>query len=373
MALLERTAPAPARAAGPPAYGSRAAAGEAFRPRRLGRAVVPIALAAALVAWVVPRVAGAPWGDIAGALGRLGVLELAAITALWLAGLWVHTLALTAAMPGLSSRRAFFLNITGSSVSNILPLGGAAGTVLNYTMSRSWGFTPAAFARWALLTNIWDVLVKLALPGLALTGLALARIDAGHDVSVLAGAGVVLLVVFAAAAGLLSTGDSGARALGRAADWVAVRVRRPCRDAGGYAGSAVSLRRDSAVLIASAWGRLTVGKVAYAALQAALLWLCLSCVGRVPALAVVFAAFAVERLLSLAVITPGATGIVEVGMTGVLGALGADAASAAAGVLLYRAFTVGMEIPVGGAGLLWWSLRRPAGVRECSDFLSGSR
>jgi uncharacterized membrane protein YbhN (UPF0104 family) len=27
-------------------------------------------------------------------------------------------------------------------------------------------------------------------------------------------------------------------------------------------------------------------------------------------------------------------------------------------VLVYRAITFGLEIPVGGVGLLWWSLRR---------------
>ena len=75
---------------------------------------------------------------------------------------------------------------------------------------------------------------------------------------------------------------------------------------------------------------------------------------------VVLAAFAVERILSMVVITPGATGVVEVGMTGVLVALGVDPTMSAAGVLLSRAFTFGMEIPVGGLSMLAWSLtRRP--------------
>ena len=76
-------------------------------------------------------------------MAALSPWQVALLAGVWLAGLWVHTLALTAAMPGLSSRRALFLNLTGSSVSNLLPLGGAAGTVVNYSMSRSWGFTRA--------------------------------------------------------------------------------------------------------------------------------------------------------------------------------------------------------------------------------------
>ena len=72
--------------------------------------------------------------------------------------------------------------------------------------------------------------------------------------------------------------------------------------------------------------------------------------------AIVFAAFAAERILTLAVLTPGAAGFVEVGMTGTLVALGVPAGPAAAGVLLYRGYTFLMEIPTGGAGMLWWWL-----------------
>jgi uncharacterized membrane protein YbhN (UPF0104 family) len=161
---------------------------------------------------------------------------------------------------------------------------------------------------------------------------------------------------------LLASGDTGARALGRTADRLAGLAGRRLPADGGYAEWAVRVRRDSAELIASSWGRLTVGKAAYALLQAALLWLCLGALGTVPRPEVVFAAFAVERLLSMAVITPGATGVVEVGMTGLLVVLGTDPVTAAAGVLVYRGITVGLEIPVGGAGLLWWTLRRNPGA-----------
>jgi uncharacterized membrane protein YbhN (UPF0104 family) len=99
-------------------------------------------------------------------------------------------------------------------------------------------------------------------------------------------------------------------------------------------------------------------KLAYAALQAVLLWACLRVVGADVHPAVVGAAFAVERILTMVAITPGATGIVELGMTGVLVAFHGEPATAAAGVLLYRAFIFGLEIPVGGLSMLAWSLRR---------------
>lgn len=330
-------------------------------------------MAAALIVFGLPWVSGASWSDIWAVLSSLALLQLAVLTVVWLLGLALQTIALAAALPGLSHRRAFFLNITGSSVSNLLPLGGAAGTVVNYLACRDWGFTTAAFVRWILVTNIWDVLGRLAIPGIALAWFAAS--DLGYS-EALAGAAIgasVLLAVLAALTVLLVGHDAGARGVGSAVEWLVERLRRsrlprgagwmrgarrPSRPEGWYAGRAVAIRRSIADLVASAWMRLTVGKALYALFQALLLWLCLDFLGEPPPLVIAFAAFAAERVLSLAVITPGATGIVELGMVGFLVRMGTDPAAAAGAVLLYRFFVVGMEIPVGGAGLLWWFARR---------------
>lgn len=317
----------------------------------------PVLLSVVLLGLALPAVLHVDWASIGAALATTTPTVLLGLCALWLVGLWVHTVALSAAMPGLSHRRALLLNLSGSSVSNLVPLGGAAGTVANFAMSRSWGFTSAAFARWALVTNIWDTLAKLVLPLLALVWIGRSGAPgpgALNSAAAWAGAG---LVVIGSATALLLSRDAVARRLGRGVDVVAVRLRRPCADEGGYAARAVDLRRDSAALITTTWGRLTIGKAAYAALQAVLLWACLAAVGAHPALSVVFAGFAVERVLSMLVLTPGATGFTEVGMAGALVAMGVGPVESAAGVLLYRAFTFGMEIPVGGLALLWWRAR----------------
>ena len=64
-------------------------------------------------------------------------------------------------------------------------------------------------------------------------------------------------------------------------------------------------RYDTASLVSTAWVRLTVGKVLYVALQTALLGGCLAAVGADVDPAVVFGAYAVQQVLSLASITPG--------------------------------------------------------------------
>ena len=324
-------------------------------PRRhvLLKAALSAALAAAILGIGLPKLAGAPWADVGAAMSRVSPLQLLALGCLWIVGLGVHTISLAAAMPGLSHRRSLLLNLTGSFVSNLFPLGGAAGTVANYSMARSWGFGRVEFARWALVTNLWDNAVKLALPTVAVGWLARTAVHS-DGLEAAATWSVLGLLVLAALAAWLFASDRLAARVGRLVAWSARRIGRAGE---GLPARAVVLRRDTAGLVAATWGRLTVGKLSYAVLQAALCWCSLRVVGVSVEPAIVFAAFAVERILSLAVLTPGATGFVELGMTGTLVALGVPAGQAAAGVLLYRGYTFLMEIPTGGAGMLWWWLR----------------
>lgn len=327
-------------------------------PWRVLEGVVSVALGAVLLVWGLPLVAGADWSDIGRVLQDLTALQVAALTVVWQMGLWVHTIALCAAMPGLSHPRAWFLNQTGSAVSNILPFGGAAGTALNYSTSRVWGFSTSAFLRWALVTNIWDTLGKLVVPAMAVLWLVIEGTTSPEELATAAIGGAVALGLLVAFTWFMVHRDQGARAVGRALDWLVARLRIRRLQNQRYALQAVEFRHDIADLVAHAWVRLTVGKAAYALCQAFLLWLCLTWLGGEASAAVVFAAFAAERVLSMAVITPGATGVVEVGMTGMLVAFGVEPATAAASVLLYRAFIIGLEIPVGGAAMLWWLIRR---------------
>ena len=102
--------------------------------------------------------------------------------------------------------------------------------------------------------------------------------------------------------------------------------------------------------------------VAYLASLALLLWGCLTVTGTGLSPAAVLVAFTAERLLTLAGLTPGGAGVVEAGLAGVLVALGGDPVASVTGVLLYRVFTFGIEIPVGGVGLLAWFWARRRGL-----------
>ena len=154
---------------------------------------------------------------------------------LWATGLFVYSFVLTAALPGLSRQRALNLNLTGSAVANVLPFGGAAGMSLNYLMMRSWGFSTAGFSAYTLITNVWSVLLKLALPAVALTALLVSGEHVTETVrwTGLGAAAVLGLVVLVLVAGL-ATPAAAVRATSVVAPLVARAsrlVRRPVSSA----------------------------------------------------------------------------------------------------------------------------------------------
>jgi uncharacterized membrane protein YbhN (UPF0104 family) len=327
----------------------------------LVRTASSLTLAGILVAVVLPRLVGTTAHDVASSFARVSMGELVALAALWSLGLLAHTFVLTGALPGLSHRRALTLNLTGSAVSNVLPFGGAAGISLNYAMLRSWSVSTAGFAAYTLVTNVWVVLLKLALPGIAFAVLLMTGVRIGHTLVVAAALAVAALTV--GVAGLVVALVSR-RLAALGADLLAGAVaalaglfgRHPDREA--FAASVLSCRDTVADVVHRNGWQLSAGMVGYALLQALLLGACLMAVGAGLSAAQVLAAFSVDRLLTLAVVTPGGLGVTETGTAATLVAFGADPALAAAGVLLYRGFTFALEIPVGGTWLGGWLVMR---------------
>jgi uncharacterized membrane protein YbhN (UPF0104 family) len=328
--------------------------------RGLVKIGVSLAVTVTLLVTVLPKAAGAPWADITGVLGQLPLLDLVGLAALWLLGLYAYTFVLTGALPGLTHRRALTLNLTGSAVSNLVPFGGALGVGVNYSMSRGWGFSKQAFALYTLVSNLWVVLAKLSLPALAIGVLVLTDNVAHPRLSAAASAAMCLLVAIVAAVVALLASERTAARLGRAAQRLAngaLRLARRSRTVHLEEG-AVALRRESISVLRRAWPQLSLGMLSYSALQGLLLWSCLHLLGSTLSPAQVFAGYALERALSMVIVTPGGAGLVEVGMAALLVAFGGAPAVTAAGILLYRAFTFGIEVPIGGTGLLVWLWRR---------------
>ena len=327
-------------------------------PKRWRAALAVAFLAVTAWAAVHASAAGVSWTAAFGLIGGLPWIETAGLGLVWIGGLSVHTVVLSASLPGLSRRRALTLNLTGSAVSNVLPLGGLAGTAVNLAMTRAWGHSRLDFARFVVVSKACDVIAKLLMPAVALVALLAAGV-----LSPAAGGAWVLPAAGAFAAGALVLWALCGRATpllrvvslaARAGSWT---VRRPIGATWPAAVSALLAGTD--VLVRRRRAALALGMTGYWLAQGALLWCCLLAVGLRPHPAVVFAALVAERLLTLLVVTPGGAGPAEAGMVTVLLALGVDPTAALAGVLLFRAFVFAAEIPVGAAvGAGWWAARR---------------
>lgn len=308
-----------------------------------------IAGAVAAGAWM-PAVLGASWSGVLAQLGRIGLWALLAVTVLWIAGLGCYTLAMAASLPGLTIGRALALNLAGSSAANVLPFGGVVGTGMNLAMIRSWRMSVRSFASSVAVLNLLNVVGKLVLPIAA--GVVVAH-DAGTG-SLLGAAALWLGLALAVVIGLVIAGlvwQSWATALDSA--WA--RVRR--RDAHARLGPISGLRRDVRTVLSNGWRSLSLGMVGYLALQWALFAFCLHLAGVHVSIGAGFAAFAVERAVTLAVVTPAGAGLAEASAAGLLVALGASPVESAAGVVLYRLFVYAAEIPVGAAVFAGWAIR----------------
>jgi uncharacterized membrane protein YbhN (UPF0104 family) len=123
-------------------------------------------------------------------------------------------------------------------------------------------------------------------------------------------------------------------------------------------------------LVRRRWGRLSLGMALYTTALLGLMVACFAATGAGLPLGVVLTAFVLERLLTLAGLTPGGAGLVEVAVTGLLVSLGAAAGTAAAGILLYRGLTMALEVPVGGAWLLAWATMRLRSRRRTAAALA---
>ena len=325
--------------------------------------VVLLVASLAVATWATVRAlaAGASFAAAFELIGRLTWIQVVGLGGVWLLGLYVHAFVLSASLPGLTRLRALTLNLTGSAVSNVLPLGGIAGTALNLSMNRSWGHGRLDFARFVIVSNACGVIAKLLMPAVAIVALF------GSGVLTPATAGVwMAFAAVASAAGLLLLWALCGRATAllrlvrigsRVCSWAARRRDDPVGAAWPATVSALLAGTDR--LVRRRWAALTLGMAGYWLAQGALLWCCLLAVGVRPIPAIVLGGLVAERLMTLVVFTPGGAGPTEAGMVSALIALGTGATGALAGVLLFRAFVFAAEIPVGAlTGVAWWAAHR---------------
>jgi uncharacterized protein (TIRG00374 family) len=329
------------------------------RWQRIG-IVLGVIVVVATFAIVLPRIAdyGEVWRVVTG-LTWAQIAALVAVTALNLvtfAPPWMATL------PRLGFRRAFVVTQASTASTYVAPGGAAVGVALSYAMLRGWGLPVRSVALAAALTGVWNQLVVLGFPVIALALLTLQK----EENAALQTVAVIALVVFVVAAAGFATALATRRLAQKVGDLAARFVNRSLgllhRKPVGWTGDSFVRFRDEAVgLLRRRWHVLTLATLAgqlsvFAVLLVSLRVLGVSTdeVGAVE----VFAAWSLVRLLGSLPITPGGIGVVEVGLTAALVGFGGDNAEVVAAVLLYRFLTIVPTLVLGfAAGATWRRLR----------------
>jgi uncharacterized membrane protein YbhN (UPF0104 family) len=319
--------------------------------KRLVQAAISLVIVVGIFAGVMPLIAD--YGDVFDTIRAMTGLEMGSLVLIGLWNLATYWFVLTAALPGLRLREAAVVNQASTAVSNTLPAGGVIGVGVSISMLTSWGFRIGSIGRSAVVTGIWNNFVKLGMPVLALSLLALegevtpARLAAAAiGIAVLVGAVVLFALVLRSDKLARTIG----RGLGRVVDWARLLLRK--KAVGGWDGRASTFRTETIGLLRHRWIWLTVATLVSHVSLFLVLLLALRHVGvsqQDLSWIAVFAAFAFVRLISALPLTPGGVGVVELGYAAVM-TIGLDDSTSArvvAAILVFRAVTYLLPIPLG--------------------------
>jgi putative heme transporter len=329
------------------------------RGKRTGKvvqALLSIAVVVVIFGFAFPKLAdySQVWDEIT-QMTWLELLTLA-LAALW--NIITYWFVMIAALPGSNIWQSMKINQTSTAVANTMPGGGAIGIGVTYGMYTTYGFTKSDIALSILVSGIWNNFVKLGMPVLALALLAIQG-DAGTASVTASLAGVAALVAAICLFALALKSDRIARTigdkLGAALSFLRKLIRKP--PVTGMGNAVASFRHDAVDLIRARWVWMTAATLLSHLSLYLVLLLSLRHVG-VSETEVTWtealAAFAFVRLISAIPITPGGLGVVELGLTAALISAGGDEAEVAAAVLLYRALTYLLPIPIGVFLYLKW-------------------
>lgn len=323
---------------------------------QIAASLASLALAVVLLGLLLPKAAGAEWGDAWNALTGLSLVDILVMTGFWGLGLWLYTFVYTASLPGLRHSQALALNLTGSLVSNLLPFGGAAGVANTYGLTFSWGFSGVATSLMVLVSGLANLLIRIVLPVVGVAALMTSKATLPESAGGVLVSTLVVLVLIALLVILMLVNARVAAWVGRASDaglqliaWV---IRRPSPQP-RLEPAFAQMQSDAVPVLRKGWYLIAFGMVAYYASELSLFCWALNSLGSTISIAEATAAFALSRVLTSVVVTPSGVGISEAGTAGLLVLFGAPPAVAAAAVLILHFYTYLIEIPAGFIGWGW--------------------
>jgi uncharacterized protein (TIRG00374 family) len=329
--------------------------------KRLLGGVATVAVVVAVFVFFLPRIAD--YRDVLDVMRDLDWKDGLLLAGATLLNLVTFAPPWMAALPGLGFRQAMAMTQASTALSIVSPAGAAVGMAGSYSMLRSWGFERSSVGLAVAIAGVWNQLVNLAFPVVALALLTAANEDhPALTTAALIGTAALFAVVAGFALGLWKArfahrfGDLAARIVSRL---LRVVRRGPARWGGE---TFVRFRSEALELLRRRWHVITVATLVGHLTVFVLLLVCLRVVGVTESEITVveaFAAWALVRILGALPLTPAGVGVVEIGLTGALVAFGAPNAEAVAATLLYRALTVLPTLVLGLAAAATWRSHHP--------------
>ena len=338
---------------------------EAQKRKRAGWAriiaiVVSVAVIAGVFAFALPKIAD--YGEVWGVVKGLSWQWIAALVGALCLDVATYAPPWMAALPGLRYLHATRVTLASTALSTVAPGGPAVGIATSFAMLKGWGFEGRPVGLAVAVTSLWNQLVILGVPIIAVAGLA-AEGGRSRTLELVA---LIALAVFAAIVVSFSIGLTSARLARRVGDRAASIAtwlkhlfhKTPVK----WNGEAFVRFRDEAIdLIQRRWAFLTSATLANHLTVFIVFVVSLRAVD-VPRAHVTiveaFAAWALARVLGSIPLTPGGVGFVELGLTGALVGFGASNAEAVAATLIYRFLTIVPTIVLGLLAAATWKLGR---------------
>ncbi len=255
--------------------------------------------------------------------------------------------------------RALTIHDTGTAVSKGVPLGGALGTALRWSISRESGVRPARFATMLIAYGVATTFTTWLLPLGALSADLTQRSANSTDLVLIAVLTTMLVgaVLFWTVVLRSDRLESWAEATtGRV--WSRLADRVPSLDGLAPSNGIAEVRRELRAIARSPW--LLVGRTVLAqTCGAVILLVALRALGVGTELGTTefLRVFFLAHLAGTFAPTPGGVGVVEAGTTGALIAAGVDTSTALAAVIIYRFATYVVPIICGAALYLGWRVR----------------
>ena len=317
-------------------------------------------------------------GSLDGVWDSISSMSVATFLVLLLVALLIRVLLAAAyppLIPGLSFVRSLIARESSSAVSNVIP--GPSGTATQYVVLRSWGVSTERFAGATVSVSVITDALVFAAPGLLfLLWVALGRpAEQGSEHVWLIGLiTLVITVVTVVLVVAVARSERLAALLGR----IGQRCVNPVRRALGkdpvttWPERAIDLRT---VTLGQVEGNARIlgvciggGYLLNGLLLVGSLWACGVEEAVMPVSLGLFL-YSIGRALTIVPITPGAVGVAEVVYTAVYVAVLGESSqnTVLAGVLVYRALTLGLPLVTGAFSYVAWRIMRHREIHRMAE------